>query len=106
MSNEDLIYKQKGSTAWLTLNRPRAMNSISLSIIERMDELLPKIAADDSVRVLVITGSGPAFCAGADLKQVLASRALPPGEPDFLDRVCDNVTTRFSVRLSVNLARR
>ena len=91
MSNEDLIYTQKGTTAWLTLNRPKAMNAISLSIIERMEELLPQIAADDSVRVVVLTGSGSAFCAGADLKQVLASRDLPPGEPDMLDRVCYNV---------------
>ena len=91
MSNEELIYTQKGSTAWLTLNRPKAMTSTSLSIIARMEELLPQIAADDSVRVVVLTGSGPAFCAGADLKQVLASRDLPPGEPDMLDRVCYNV---------------
>jgi enoyl-CoA hydratase len=91
MSNEDLIYTQKGAIAWLTLNRPLVMNSISLSIIERMEKLLPQIAADDSVRVVVLTGAGPAFCAGADLKEVLASRDLPPGVPDMLDRVCDNV---------------
>jgi enoyl-CoA hydratase len=91
MSNEDVIYKQKGTIAWLTLNRPKAMNSISLSIIERMEELLPQIAADDRVRVMVLTGEGPAFCAGADLKEVLAGKDLPPGELDFLDRVSDNV---------------
>jgi enoyl-CoA hydratase len=91
MSNEELVYTQKGSIAWLTLNRPKAMNSISLSIIERMEELLPQLAADDSVRVVVLTGEGPAFCAGADLKQILASKELPPGEADFLDRICYNV---------------
>ena len=91
MSNEDLIYTQKGATAWLTLNRPKAMNSLSLSIVERMEELLPQIVADDSVRVVVLTGAGPAFCAGADLKEVLAGKDLPPGEPDMLDRMCYNV---------------
>jgi enoyl-CoA hydratase len=91
MSNEDLVYTQKGSIAWLTLNRPKAMNSISLSIIERMEELLPQLAADNRVRVVVLTGEGPAFCAGADLKQILASRELAPGEADFLDRICYNV---------------
>lgn len=91
MSNEDLVYEKKGSTAWLTLNRPKAMNSLNLSIVGRLEELLPEIASDDEVRVLVITGTGPAFCAGADLKEVLAGRDLPPGEPDFLDRVCDKV---------------
>lgn len=91
MSNEDLIYTQKGATAWLTLNRPKAMNALSLSIVGRMEELLPQIAADDSVRVMVLTGAGSAFCAGADLKEVLAGKDLPPGEPDMLDRMCYNV---------------
>lgn len=91
MSNEDLLYEQRGSVAWLTLNRPGAMNALNLSIIGHMEALIPQLAQDDSVRVIVITGSGPAFCAGADLKEVLASRDLPPGEPDMLDRVCDNV---------------
>jgi enoyl-CoA hydratase/carnithine racemase len=67
------------------------MNALNLSIIGHMEALIPQLAQDDSVRVIVITGSGPAFCAGADLKEVLASRDLPPGEPDMLDRVCDNV---------------
>ena len=91
MSNEDLMYEKKGSTAWLTLNRPQAMNSLNLSIISGLEKLLPQIADDDEVRVLVITGTGPAFCAGADLKEVLATRDLPPGERDFLDRVCEDV---------------
>jgi enoyl-CoA hydratase/carnithine racemase len=91
MSNQDVIYEKQGSTAWLTLNRPKAMNSLNLSIIGRLEKLLPQIADDDEVRVLVITGTGPAFCAGADLKEVLASGDLPPGEPDFLDRVCESV---------------
>ena len=85
------MYEQRGSVAWLTLNRPDAMNALNLSIIGHMEALIPQLAQDDSVRVIVITGSGPAFCAGADLKEVLASRDLPPGEPDMLDRVCDNV---------------
>ena len=91
MTSEDLIYEKRGATAWLTLNRPKAMNSLNLSIIGSLEKLLPRIASDDEVRVLVITGNGPAFCAGADLKEVLASRDLPPGEADFLDRVCENV---------------
>lgn len=91
MSNDDLKFIQKGSTAWLTLNRPDAMNSLNLVMIERMEELLPRIASDDNIRVVVLTGAGPAFCAGADLKEVLAGKNLPPGEADFLDRVCYNV---------------
>ena len=91
MSDAALLYETRGPVAWLTLNRPKAMNSINLEMIGLYEEYLPKIAADDSIRVLVITGNGPAFCAGADLKEVLASAQLPPGEADLLDRVCENV---------------
>jgi len=95
MSNDTqddaVLYEQRGNTAWLTINRPKAMNSINLAAIARFEKLLPEIAANDDIRVLVLTGTGPAFCAGADLKEVLASRDLPPGEADFLDRICENV---------------
>lgn len=89
--DEAVLFDQRGHIAWLTMNRPKAMNSINLAAIGRFEELLPEIAANDSIRVLVLTGTGPAFCAGADLKEILASRSLPPGEADFLDRVCENV---------------
>lgn len=91
MSNDDLVYTKKGDVAWLTLNRPQAMNSLNLAIVAAMEEQLPAIAADDEVRVVVLTGAGPAFCAGADLKEVLAGQDLPPGEPDLLDRMCERV---------------
>jgi enoyl-CoA hydratase/carnithine racemase len=48
---------------------------------------LSEIEADGALRVVIITGASPAFCAGADLKEVLAGQKLGPGEPDFLDRV-------------------
>ena len=93
MAEQDLLYEKRGNVAWLTLNRPQAMNSLNLGIVARMEEVLPEIAADDGVRVVVLTGAGAAFCAGADLKEVLAGQDLPPGEPDMLDRVSDRVMT-------------
>jgi enoyl-CoA hydratase/carnithine racemase len=85
--NEDvLLFETIGAVARLTLNRPKAMNAMNLAILTELDRRLTDIAADDELRVLVITGKGPAFCAGADLKEVLAGRALGPGEFDFLDR--------------------
>ncbi|MFT3755683.1 MAG: enoyl-CoA hydratase/isomerase family protein [Pseudoxanthomonas sp.] len=86
MSSEQMLFEQRGPVAWLTLNRPEAMNSINLAMISAYEEYLPKIASDDSIRVLVITGRGPAFCTGADLKEVLAGAKAAPGEPTFLDR--------------------
>lgn len=91
--NPSLLYQARGSVAWLTLNRPKSMNAINLEMIACYERLLPEIAANDAIKVLVIIGSGTAFCAGADLKEVLASDELAPGEADFLDRVRDNVMT-------------
>jgi len=91
MSDAALLIERRGPVAWLTLNRPKAMNAINLEIIGLFEQLLPELAADDSVRVVVITARGSAFCAGADLKEVLASAELPPGEADFIDRLGLNV---------------
>jgi len=85
--NEDvLLYEVADSVACLTLNRPKAMNSLNQAILTELDRRLTEIAVNDEIRVLVLTGAGAAFCAGADLKEVLAGQKLGPGEADFLDR--------------------
>ena len=53
--------------ALLTLNRPDVLNSINMKLIEEVREAVAKVAATPDARVLVLTGAGRAFCAGADL---------------------------------------
>tara|TARA_R110001592_G_scaffold363395_1_gene687487 strand:- start:211 stop:999 length:789 start_codon:yes stop_codon:yes gene_type:complete len=91
MDEASLLYENRDGIAWLTMNRPDDMNAISIDMIDLFEKYLSQIASDDAVRVLAITGSGTAFCAGADLKQVLDSFDLPPGETNFVDRLCNNV---------------
>jgi enoyl-CoA hydratase/carnithine racemase len=86
MTEPVLSFEAFGSVARLTLNRPRAMNSLNLALLAALDSALTEIANNDELRVLVITGAGSAFCAGADLKEVLAGQTLAAGEADFLDR--------------------
>jgi enoyl-CoA hydratase/carnithine racemase len=86
MTEDVLLFEAIGPVARLTLNRPKAMNSLNLAIMAALGQRLAEIAANDELRVLILTGAGPAFCAGADLKEVLATRDLAPGESDFLDR--------------------
>ena len=86
MTEDVLILETFGPVARLTLNRPKAMNSLNLTIQDRLDQHLTDIGSREDLRVLILTGAGPAFCAGADLKEVLAGQSLPAGEPDFLDR--------------------
>lgn len=62
-----------GGIATLTLNRPRQFNAMSVALLEAMQEALDAIAADPAVRVVVIAGAGANFCAGHDLKEMLAN---------------------------------
>lgn len=77
------VIKTSGAVGWLRLNRPGAMNSLNRATLERLRAQLAAWEGDDAVRVVVITGTGKAFCAGADLKEVMAPAS--PGESDFLD---------------------
>ena len=65
---DDVLYEQRGRAAWITLNAPQSRNALSGPIIEGLDAHLRAAMADDAVRAVVLTGSGPAFCASADLK--------------------------------------
>lgn len=59
----------------LTLNRPDAMNALSVGLMEELTQQIDAAAADPSVRVLLLTGAGRAFCAGLDLKEIGAGRS-------------------------------
>src|SRR5271165_377487 len=58
----------------LTLNRPESRNALSLGMLLALSAELDRIAVDPSVRVVVIAGAGPAFCAGHDLKEIRAEK--------------------------------
>jgi enoyl-CoA hydratase/carnithine racemase len=62
--------------AFLTLNRPAQYNSLSEQMLAALQAALDEIAADSSVRVVVLGGAGKAFCAGHDLKQMKANPSL------------------------------
>ena len=65
-----LLRADSRGVARLTLNRPKAYNALSLELLGRLQGELDAIAADGSVRVVVIAGAAPAFCAGHDLKEM------------------------------------
>ncbi|MEO8296857.1 MAG: enoyl-CoA hydratase/isomerase family protein [Burkholderiales bacterium] len=79
MTFDTLRFERRGATAWIELNRPQAMNSLSPSMLAELGAALDQVEQDRSVRCLVLTGSGSAFCAGADLKAVkdMAGQADP-----------------------------
>jgi enoyl-CoA hydratase/carnithine racemase len=76
MSNS-IELKIEHSIAWITLNRPEVFNSFNREMALSMQNKLDQCAADASVRVIVITGAGKAFCAGQDLKEVTTPELMP-----------------------------
>ncbi len=64
-----VLYERDGAVGILTLNRPKALNSMTVAMLEMIGDLLDDIETDPDTRVLVLTGAGErAFCVGADLK--------------------------------------
>ncbi len=67
-----LLRRDDAGITTLTLHRPRQYNTLSQAMLTALQTSLDAIAADAAVRVVVIAGSGPAFCAGHDLKEMRA----------------------------------
>jgi 2-(1,2-epoxy-1,2-dihydrophenyl)acetyl-CoA isomerase len=69
-SETALLFEKRDGVATLTLNRPAARNALTTGMFLDMERILIEIEADDEVRVVVLTGTGRGFSAGADLKPV------------------------------------
>src|ERR1700709_1247496 len=68
-----LLRDDSEAIATLTLNRPEARNALSIGLMEALDAELTAIADDATVKVVVIAGNGPVFCAGHDLREIRAN---------------------------------
>ncbi len=81
--SDHLIETQQDGVATLTMNRPEARNAMSGNMMEGLQRALPRLAADPSVRVVVLTGAGGAFCAGGDVKGFAAGASATGGAGEF-----------------------
>ena len=93
-TTEATLYEIKNGAAWITLNRPQNRNALSAILVTELYDHILESNENPAVRCIVITGTGPAFCAGADLKsppgQIAegSSRAVP--YPDVLTAIQDS----------------
>ncbi|HEU4673227.1 MAG TPA: enoyl-CoA hydratase-related protein [Candidatus Limnocylindrales bacterium] len=76
MSEGSLLVEVEGAIATLTLDRPTALNALDAGLRTELAEAIGRLDRDRSVRVVVLTGAGRAFCAGQDLRE-----EPPPGMP-------------------------
>lgn len=75
-----VLTTREGAVATVTLNLPDVRNAMGPALIAGLTEAFTELAADDACRVVVLTGAGSAFCAGADLAWMQASRDLTEAE--------------------------
>ncbi|MBV7409878.1 enoyl-CoA hydratase [Maritimibacter sp. DP1N21-5] len=76
---ELLIREDAASVAHLTLNNPGALNALSDDMLAALKATFTDLIADTSVKAVILSGAGKAFCAGHDLKEMQAGRQSPDG---------------------------
>jgi enoyl-CoA hydratase/carnithine racemase len=79
MDYEQIAYEVDGRVATLTLDRPDRLNAFTVQMQQELVDAFGRADADDQVRVVVVTGRGRAFCAGADLSG--GARSFDHGDP-------------------------
>jgi enoyl-CoA hydratase len=89
----DLAVRVEDGALWLTLNRPQVLNALTGEMADELARLLEEATADDDVRVVVITGTGPAFSTGADISGADASDELDVTALDRANRIIRAIVT-------------
>ena len=69
MTYETITLEKKGDIATITLNRPEKLNALNPKMAEELLDVFNVVAQDNDARVVIITGAGRAFCAGADIQE-------------------------------------
>jgi enoyl-CoA hydratase len=86
MTEEPVTYEEVAGVATITLNRPRARNAIDSPLARALLTCLDRAEASDDVRVVILTGADPAFCAGLDIKEFSSTGRPPEGASDAIAR--------------------
>ena len=81
MADEVTRYERRGAAGWITLASPQTRNALATQMVAELGARLRAAIEDDAVRAVVLTGEGPAFCAGADLKSRGAMGETSAGNP-------------------------
>jgi len=85
MAFKHLLIEHRGPVAWLYLNRPQALNAISYECMRELRAAWIELRERDATRVIVVSGKGRGFCAGADLTDAPSAADLPGPQAPFLE---------------------
>lgn len=92
VSKKTILIKYEKPIAWIVLNRPNRLNAISPDMIKELEEALDELELNDDIRVLIITGSGRAFSAGAD---VTAFAGITPMQAAIFSKKFQELTLKM-----------
>lgn len=97
MASDDIIFTKKNGVATIKFNRPDSMNALGGTMREDIVDAIHDVQKDSNTRVLVITGSGKAFCAGGNIKDMerMSLEISLPDRRDFVRNVMHRITTEI-----------
>ncbi len=99
--SDELLCRQDGAVATLTLNRPERHNTWTPTMGPRLEALVRQCADDESVRVIVITGAGRTFCGGADMSVLQSAQESGVSPLARRARSDDDFAQRYSFLLGI-----
>ncbi len=86
----------KNAIAYLKMNAPERLNALSEAMLLALQGELDKLSKDKSIRAIILSGSGQAFCAGHDLKELTAGRQAEDGGRAYFKMLFDNCAKMMS----------
>lgn len=89
--SDDLLTQIDGHVCTITLNRPAKRNALTTPMIGALEAAFQRVAGDEAVRVLVVAATGPAFCAGLDLRELAAQREAGAVETHTLEHALETL---------------
>lgn len=95
MEFEYILYITDGHVAKIVFNRPEAFNALSKKMITEIGQALDEAEKNDEIRVVIITGSGKAFCTGTDLKFARKELSTPWASQEFFRFINKSLVTRI-----------
>lgn len=83
-SEPSVLLDVTDGVGWITLNRPKAYNALNTDLAERLLDTVIRCDEDENIRAVVITGNGPSFCSGGDIRQMMDAVARDGHAATFL----------------------
>jgi enoyl-CoA hydratase/carnithine racemase len=88
---DDILTRFEDHVFTITLDRPAKRNALTTPMIASLEAAFARAASDEAVRVLLVTGAGPAFCAGLDLRELAAQRKAGAVETHTLEHALETL---------------